>query len=333
MADAAGTAETTGTARTAGTVEAAHPRKLRFGVELQQPFPDMTWADTFRRVEDLGYATAFFPDHFDEGVGPVAAMAAAVAVTTTLTVGTLVLACDFRHPAALGRELATIDALSDGRLEVGVGAGYKRVDYEQSGIELAPPKVRVDRLIEYVEVLQGSFGTDPFSFDGEHFQIRDLTPTPPPARPGGVPLLIGGGGPRMLRFAGRTAQIVGIVPSIHSGVIDAAAAQDGAPDLIDAKVDWVREGAGDRFDALELNAWIAIAEITDDATTRAEALAPVYETDADSVLASPVTLIGTEGEVADRLLERRERWGFSYHVIPGAAALAFAPTVAALTGT
>jgi hypothetical protein len=126
---------------------------------------------------------------------------------------------------------------------------------------------------------------------------------------------------------------VGVVPSIHSGVIDAAAAQDGAPDRIDAKVGWVREGAGDRFDALELNAWIAIAEITDDATTLAEALAPVYETDADSVLASPVTLIGSEGEVADRLHERRERWGFSYHVIPGTVALAFAPTVAALTGT
>ena len=312
--------------------DAPHPRRLRFGVELQEPLPGTTWAATFRRVEDLGYATAFFPDHFDEGLGPVAAMAAAAAVTTSLTVGTLVLACDFRHPATLGRELASIDVLSDGRLEVGLGAGYKRTDYDQSGIGMDPPKIRVDRLVEYVEVLKGSFGTEPFSFDGEHFQVHDLTPTPPPARPGAVPLLIGGGGPRMLRYAGRTAQIVGIVPSIHSGVIDAAAAQDGVPERIDAKIGWVREGAGDRFDALELNAWIAIAELTDDARALADALAPVYDTDADSVLASPVTLIGSAGEVTDRLHERRERWGFSYHVIPGTAALDFAPLVAELTG-
>ena len=139
-----------------------HPRRFRFGVEVQHPFDGMTWIETFRRIEELGYSTVFFPDHFDEGLGPVAAMATAVAVTSTLIVGPMVLACDFRHPAALARELATIDLFSGGRLEVGLGAGYRTDDYVRSGIPKDPPRVRVDRLVEYTAVLRGSFGTEPF---------------------------------------------------------------------------------------------------------------------------------------------------------------------------
>jgi probable F420-dependent oxidoreductase len=310
-----------------------HDHRFRFAVDLQAPFEGLTFPDTAREAEALGYSTMFVPDHFDEGLGPIAAMATAASVTTTLNVGALVFDCDFRHPAVLARELATIDVLSEGRLEVGLGAGWKRLDYERSGIPMDPPKVRVDRMIEHTAVLQGLFSDAPVTFDGTHYKITDLDGTPKPFRPGGPPILIGGGGRRVLRFAGRTAAIVGVNASIHSGEIDTAAAHDAMPERIDEKVAWVREGAGARFDDLELNAWLAVAEVTDDSAEFAEGLGSVFAADPKDVLASPLTLVGSPSEIADRLRERRERWGYSYTVIPHDKARAFAPVVSELTGT
>jgi len=308
-------------------------RPFRFGADLQAALPDRSFADSARELEDLGFSTVFVPDHFDEGLGPITAMAVAAAATTTLNVGTLVLDCDFRHPAVLSRELASIDALSGGRLEVGLGAGWKRLDYDRSGIPMDAPKVRVDRMIEHAKVLKGLFAGGSFSFEGEHYTITDLEGTPAPHRPGGPPILIAGGARRVLRFAGEFADIVGVNASIHSGEIDTAAAQDSLASRFDEKVGWVRDGAGARFDGLELNAWIAIGSVTDDANGTAEAFAPVYETDPASVLASPLTLIGSVEEIAERLHERREKWGYSYIVLPGAQAHEFAPVVSALSGT
>jgi probable F420-dependent oxidoreductase len=274
----------------------------------------------------------FVPDHFDEGLGPIAAMAAAAAVTDTIRVGPLVLDCDYRHPAVVSRELATIDQLSEGRLEVGLGAGWKHLDYEQSGIPMDPPKVRVDRMIEHAQVLKALFAGEPAKFDGEHYCITDLDGSPKPYRPEGPPFLIGGGAPRVLRFAGAFADIVGVNASIHSGEIDTAAAHDALPDSIDRKLGWLREGAGARFDDLELNAWLSIAEVTDDAASLGEALGGVFDASTDDILASPLVLIGTAAEIVERLHERRERWGYSYHVIPGDKVRDFAPIVAQLTG-
>jgi probable F420-dependent oxidoreductase len=311
----------------------AHEHPFRFAADMQQPFEDRSWVDSAREVEALGYSTLFVPDHFDEGYGPIAALASAAAVTTTLNVGALVLDCDFRHPAVLARELASIDLLSEGRLEVGLGAGWKRLDYDRSGIAMDRPKVRVDRMIEHTTVLKGLFASEPFTFTGEHYRITELDGTPKPYRPGGPKFVIGGGGRRVLRYAGATADIVGVNASIHSGAVDTAAAQDALPTSIDEKVEWVREGAGDRFDALELNAWLSVAEITDDGAAVAEALAGVFEASPHDVLDSPLTLIGSESEVVERLERRRDRWGYSYVVIPGDKLADFAPVVARLTGT
>src|SRR5215475_12833585 len=162
--------------------------RFRFGVELHGPLEGRTWVDTVRELESLGYSTAFVPDHFDEGFGPIAAMASAAAVTTTLNVGTLVLDCDYRHPAVLARELATIDLLSEGRLELGLGAGWKRLDYERSGIPMDPPKMRVDRMIEHTKILKALFNEEPVTFRGEHYTISDLPCTPRPHRAGGPPI-------------------------------------------------------------------------------------------------------------------------------------------------
>jgi probable F420-dependent oxidoreductase len=311
----------------------ATPHPFRFGIDCQATFEGRSFAETAKEAESLGYSTLFVPDHFDEGLGPIAAMATAAAVTTTLRVGALVLDCDFRHPAVLSRELATIDLLSGGRLEVGLGAGWKRLDYDRSGIPMDPPKVRVDRMIEHTRVLKALFAGEAVTFHGEHYTITDLDGTPKPHRPGGPPILIGGGGRRVLRFAGSTADIVGVNASIHSGEIDTAAAHDALPERIDEKVGGVRDGAGARFEQLELNAWLAVAQVTDDSATAAEGLGAVFEADPKDVLASPLTLVGDVAEIVDRLQERRERWGYSYTVVPGDQAHAFAPVVAQLTGT
>jgi probable F420-dependent oxidoreductase len=309
----------------------AHARRFRFATELHQPFAGRGGADSAREAEQLGYSTVFFPDHFDEGPGPIAAMAVCAAATSTLNVGVLVLDCDFRHPAVLARELATIDELSGGRLEVGLGAGWKAVDYDRSGIPMDRPGTRVGRLIEHAAVLKGLWSEGPFSFEGEHYRITELDGTPKPHRAGGPPILVGGGAPRLLRWAGATADIVGVNASIHSGEIDEAAAQDALAERIDEKVGWLREGAGDRFDDLELNAWLAAAELTDDPEV-VEAVAAFFGTDAAALRRSPLALVGSPGDVGEMLHERRERWGYSYHVIPGDKAHDFAPLVSELTG-
>jgi len=311
---------------------APHPRRFRFALEIHQRFEGRSWSDTFREVEDLGYATLFVPDHFDEGPGPLAALAAAAVVTTTINVGPLVLDCDFRHPVPLARELATIDQLCEGRLELGLGAGWKALDYERSGIEMERPGIRVSRLIEHTALLKALFADGPVTFEGEHYSVTDLEGTPKPHRPGGPPILVGGGAPRLLRWAGGAADIVGVNASIHSGEIDTEAAQDGLAERIDQKVAWVREGAGGRFDELELNAWLAVADVTDDSAGFAETMAPFFGAEPADFLASPLTLVGSATEIAERLTERRDRWGYSYHVIPGDKARDFAPIVAELTG-
>ena len=150
---------------------------FRFGVEMMAPFDGMSWVDSAREVEALGYSTLFVPDHFHEGFGPITAMATAAMATTTLKVGPMVLACDFRHPAVLARELASIDVLSQGRLEVGLGAGYQETDYDRSGIAMDAPGVRVSRLIEHTRVLKLLFADGPTTFDGDYYRITDLGPT------------------------------------------------------------------------------------------------------------------------------------------------------------
>jgi probable F420-dependent oxidoreductase len=308
----------------------ASDRPFRFGVEMMEPFEGMTWAESARELEALGYSTLFAPDHFDEGLGPIAAMAAAAVATTELTVATAVFAADFRHPAVLARELAAIDVLSEGRLEVGLGAGYQVNDYRSSGIPMDSPKVRVDRLIEYVAVLRGLFAEGPFSFAGEHFRIDDLDGTPHPFTPGGPPIFVAGGGPRMLRFAAREADIVGVNPSLPTSERRAEAVRDGLAARIDEKFALVREAASERYDDLVFHCWLRAARVTDDGRAAATEIGASLGLDPDDVLASPFVLVGSVEEIVTRLHERRDRWGYSYYTVQQPSAHEFAPVLAAL---
>jgi probable F420-dependent oxidoreductase len=309
-----------------------HARRFRFGVEMMGPFDGMSWADSARRLESLGYSTLFVPDHFHEGLGPITAMATAVAATTTLIVAPMVLNTDLRHPAVLARELASIDVLSAGRVEVGLGAGYNPLDYSRSGIAMDPPKVRVDRLIEHTHVLKALWSEQPTNFAGTHYRIDDLDGTPKPFTPGGPPVLVAGGGRRMMRFAAQHADIVGV--NVHlPAAPDAASARNALPASIDEKFEWIRTDAGERFDDLEFNAWLSVGRVTNDIASFGQRLSAAFGAPAAEVLESPLVLAGSIDEIVDQLERRRQRWGYSYFVIPQRATDDFAPIVSRLTGT
>jgi probable F420-dependent oxidoreductase len=299
---------------------------------MMEPFGGMSWADSARRLESLGYSTLFVPDHFHEGLGPITAMATAAAATTTLKVAPMVLNTDLRHPAVLARELASIDIVSEGRLEVGLGAGYNPLDYQRSGIDMDRPGVRVDRLIEHAQVLKALWSDQPTTFEGTHYRIDDLDGSPKPFRPGGPPLLIAGGGRRMLRFAAQHADIVGVNVHLPSAP-DETSARDALPASIDEKFEWIRADAGERFGQLEFNAWLAACRVTNDLSSFGERLSGSFGAPAADVLESPLVLAGTIDQIVDQLERRRQRWGYSYFVVPQRATDDFAPVVARVTGT
>lgn len=313
-----------------------HPRRFRFGVEMQRPFEGMSWVESAREVESMGYATLFVPDHFHQGLGPIAAMTAAAGATSVLKVAPLVLAADFRHPAVVARELASIDVLSSGRLEVGVGAGYNPLDYQRSGIPMAPAGERVDRLIEHVGVLRALFRGGAVTFAGEHYRIDALELVPAPFTPGGPPILVAGGGRRLLSFAAAAADIVGVNPAIRSQASAGDVARDALPDRIDEKFRWIAAAAPQRVAELEFNAWVSVAVVNETGRTHTvdllDSLERRFRAPADQVLQSPVVLVGSVAEIVDRLHQRRERWGYSYITVQGPAAHSFAHVVQQLTG-
>ncbi len=294
-----------------------HTRPFRFGVEMKGPLEGRSWADSARNVEALGYSTLFVPDHFHSGLGPFTAMATALAATTTLTVAPLVMACDFRNPAVAAKEFASLDLLFPGRVEVGLGAGYNPLDYSRSGIRMDSPGQRVSRLIEYVRVLRLLFSGSVVSFQGAEFRLQEIAGTPLPATPGGPRILVAGGGPRLLRFAGAEADIVGVNPSTAAGRDHADTLRDALPESIDAKLALVREAAGPRWNELELNAWISMAAVTDKPHEAVAGLATNAGVSTEEVLASPIVLVGSESEIVERLHERRAMWGYSYVCVPG----------------
>jgi len=312
----------------------AHPRPFRFGVQLSRADTGAEWAALARKAEDLGYSTLFVPDHFGDQLSPAVALMSAADATTDLRVGPLVLDNDFRHPVVLAKEAASIDRLSGGRLELGIGAGWMNDDYDHSGIAMDPPGMRIDRLEEALDVLEGLFAPGPFSYEGKHYQISALDGLPKPVRPAGPPLVIGGGGRRLLSLAARRADVVGVNPSVRSGRTDAAAAQDGAADVTDRKLAWVRDAAGTRYGDIEINMLIFACVVTDDRASVIDAMAPLFGVPPEIVGDHPHAWVGTVAQICDDLVARRERWDASYLVVQGPEAMdAAAPIVARLAGT
>lgn len=308
-----------------------HP--FRFGIQCRGPADPTGWPALARKVEDLGWSTLTVADHLDDQLAPIPAAMAAAAATTTLRVGTMVLANDYRHPVMVAKEAATLDVLTGGRFELGIGAGWMTADYEAAGIELDRPGARIDRLTEALTVLRGLWSGEPFSFAGTHYRISGLAGRPAPRTTGGPPIVIGGGGERVLRLAARQADVVALNVNLKAGVIDERAFPDGTPAATDRKLTWVREAAGDRYEQLEVQSRVHLAMVTDDRAAVIEELAPAFGLAPEDAAATPHALIGSVEEICDQLVERRERWGISYLGLSGDQLDAFAPVVARLAGT
>lgn len=309
-------------------------RTFRFGVEAMGGGMDAKgWRSLARRVEGLGYSTLVVVDHLGDQLAPTPAMLAAAEATSRLRVGSFVFANDLRHPALLAKDAATVDRLSGGRLELGIGAGWNRVEHERLGIPFAPAGVRVERLAESVSILKGLFEEEALTFNGRHYSVQDLAGLPRPVQRPHPPILVGGGAKRVLSFAAREADIVGLNPTLASGSVDASAMKSATADATAKKVAWVRSAAGGRFSNLELNIRVYHTMITKERTAAAAAVAAATGLTPAEALDSPHVLVGTIDQIVMDLEQRRERYGLSYVVVTADACEPFAPVVARLSGT
>lgn len=309
-------------------------KSFRFGVQVARGETRADWEDKARRAEALGYDVLATVDHFTDVFAWSPAIVSAASVTTTLRFCPYVLDNDFRHPAVLAQDAATVDILTDGRLELGLGAGWLGSDYTKTGIPFERAGVRVGKLIESVEVVKRYFTEETMTFAGTHYQIDGLPGNPKPVQ-SPVPLMLGGGGPRILSFAAREASIVGLIwTSRPDGT--GFNRNDGSPEGFDRKVAVVREAAGDRFDGLEFNVLLERFALTDGvAATTAEVdrMAETWNVPASIVRNSPVTLIGSRDEMVAKIRAGRDRYGISYYTVREPDMDAFAPIIAELAGS
>jgi probable F420-dependent oxidoreductase len=276
----------------------AHDRKFRFGVQARSAGPRDEWLETIRRVEASGYSTYVMLDHFVRGLDPIAALGAAAMVTSSLRLGTMVIDNDFRHPVVLTKAMATLDVLSGGRLEIGIGAGWLREEYEQSGIPFDAPGLRIERMIETVRFMRQAFVEDEISFQGRFVQTKRLTLPPKPVQQPSPPIVIGGGGKRMLSVAARLADIVGFTSQAQPDGSKRISEMSGESML--QKVGWVREAAGARFAELELTAFLSEMIVSGDRDDAADAIAATQSMTREDVLSSPYYLIGSADEMVEQ---------------------------------
>ena len=289
------------------------------------------WTAFVRRAEELGYAAVYVTDHLGRGLAPIAALAVAAAASTSIRIGSYVFANDFRHPLVLAREAATLDRLSGGRLELGLGAGWKRSDYRQLGMSYDRPGVRIDRLEEALGIIKRLLSGEEVTHRGPHYQLDRARVSPMPIQRPHPPIMLGGGGPRLLRLAARRAQIVGLAPQMTA---------DGRPmlqlasdDALAGRVEIVRRAAGERFDQLELNAFVADAGVIGSGQPIGATVAAFAKSAGPAAIGgSPYLLYGTLRQLREAMLRRRERSSVSSYGIPARAMEAFAPLVAELTG-
>jgi len=306
---------------------------FRFGVQLSNASSGASWRDLSRSIEGLGYSTLFIPDHFEDQFGPLVALTVAAEATTTLKVGSLVFGNDYRHPIVLAKEIATLDLLSEGRVEFGLGAGWMTTDYEQSGIGNDPPGVRISRMAESLAIMKSLWSTGAATFAGEHYTINGAVGRPMPHSRPYPKVIIGGGGRRVLGIAAREADIVGVNPSLAAGYVGSEVLETTTAEYYDQRITWIREAAGDRFTDLELQVLTFLVQIVPDRDDAIERLSSMMGVTPEQIDGSPIALIGTIEQITERLVERRARYGFSYVVVHEAEMEAFAPVVAALAGT
>lgn len=310
-------------------------RPFRFGVSVHGSKSRTEWIDIARQAEELGYSTLLMPDHLGDQLSPIPALVAAADATNTLRVGSLVFDNDFRHPVMLAKEAATLDVLSGGRLELGLGAGWMKPEYESAGIPFDRASVRIERLAEAIRIIKGLFADGPVDFSGHYHTITGLEGFPKPIQRPHPPIHVGGGGQRLLSLAAREADIIGFIPRARADG-QGPDLTDATPEALEQKIAWVREAAGERFADLELGILVAQVLTTEDREQAAQfiatTLAAGLNVGTDVILQAPYLLLGTVDQICEDLLARRERYGISYINVFEASLEALAPVVARLAG-
>ena len=308
-------------------------KPFRFGINVRDAASRAGWQDKARKAEQLGYSVLLVPDHLAAMLATIPAVMSAADATKSLRVGTNVLNNDLRHPVLLAREAATMDLLTDGRFELGLGAGYVQLEYEQAGLRFDRGGVRVERLAESVRVIKALLGGAEVDFAGQHYRVAGHTIHPRPVQRPHPPIIIGGNGRQLLTLAAKEADTVNFtgITFTRGGT---------TPDMsgwkvagIDERMRVVREAAGERLGGLELSAQIQRVIVTDHRREAAEELQKTWtQLSVEEILEAPFVLIGSVDEMIDTLHARRERWGLSYFVTFEPYMETLAPLVAKLTG-
>lgn len=304
-------------------------RPFRFSVMASSAVDGAAWVTLAQRAEELGYDAFMIPDHLGRQIAPIAGLATVAAVTKRIRIAPFVFANDFRHPLILAGEAASLDLLSGGRLTLGMGAGWRVTDYRQLGLPYDEPRVRVDRLVESVGIVKRLLAGETVSHEGPHYTLDRARLAPLPVQ-APLPFIIGGGGPRMLRFAAREADVVGLLPQFDPrGRPIIAQATNGATA---AKAAIVREAAGDRWEQIDLNVLVFFAGLAGGragplASARNAALAGAV-----SLVGTPYVLHGTPNRVRDILLRRRDAWGLNSYTFSAGSMESMAPIVESLAG-
>jgi len=303
-------------------------KPLRFGLGLRGASTRQRWTDKVRQAEDLGYDLVNLSDHLiGASFGIAAGLTAAAEASTELRLVSLVANNEFRHPVLLAKEMASVDVLSEGRLEMGIGAGWWQLEHDQAGIPFAPPGDRVGRLIEAVQLIKGAWTTPNYSFTGEHYRIDDLTLTPTPVQQPHPPVVIGGGGHRVLRLAAREANVVHVTMRT---VADGADPTDSGRDAFLQKLDVIREAAGDRYDDLEIAVTIGI--VAPDVATVAAGRHPTALAQLEQAKDTPLVMLGSTDEICDQITYWHTEHDISqFSVMNDVDRDVFAPVVARLS--
>jgi probable F420-dependent oxidoreductase len=312
-------------------------KPFRFAAGIRSSGSRAQFEDGVREIERLGYSALMLSDHLVDQFAPIAALGVAAAVTSTLRLGTFVFNNDLRHPVVLAQELATLDRLSDGRLEIGMGAGWNKPEYEGAGIPYDPGTVRIERLAESIAIMKGLFADGPIDFEGRFYRVKGFEDLPRPVQRPHPAFFVGGGSPKLLRLAAQHAQIVGIAPRVRP---------DGKADVMgctlagsEAKVAIIREAAGSRFEQLAINTYPSLAAtVTDEARPAAREVQDRIrrrygiELSEKDILESPHVFIGTVDNLVEKFRMLRERLGIS-HIFVGEDFRDFAPVVERLSGS
>lgn len=320
-------------------------RAFRFGLQSYAPATAAAWREQVRRAEALGFDVFTVADHVI-GPGPalqptghpvqtvaaIPAMVVAAEATDTIRIGSRVLCTDYRNPVMLVKELATLDFFSDGRLEIGLGAGWLENEYDAMGVPFERAGVRLDRLEETISLMRAAFAGGELDQRGAHVHAVGFEAVPKPVQ-SAPPLMIGGGSPRVLGIAGREADIVSINFDNSSGRLGAQGVGSSTAALTAQKIDWIKAAAGERWPVIELEIAAYFTVITDDTTATLEKMAPMFALQPAELAEHPHALIGSVDAVVDQLVERRDRYGISYITFGGSVMDAVAPVVERLAGT